>query len=382
MWQATAGILQPHHHFSLSLPSGNKSGEEKGRGVAPTYLGPVNSQLENLLVTKEFIKIVDFGLAREISSEPPYTEYVSTRWYRAPEVLLQATVYNAAVDMWAMGAIIAELFSLRPLFPGSSHASMSLLHSASNPPDMHQPHHQLPEINHKVTKANVMNQSWYRPAAVRNNGNYLAKDQNPRAPDLTEKLSQLSMGPNRVSGLGSERMVGMEFIDPVIDQRHLSNLQDGQLPLSLCLRTHDELWLLDHRWVPRRPTLSSYDPYNDEMYDIDQVGVADELDAPTMGTLWLSRDEWVACQFGHASRSSPFPDFSLMGRMGFQGKVKTDIYSNVGNELLSYAGRFEQNPLTVGGRASCSDYTTGTSSFGTFYTDDTPPWGPDEARPS
>ena len=43
----------------------------------------------------------------------------------------------------------------------------------------------------------------------------------------------------------------MEFIDPVIDQRHLSNLQDGQLPLSLCLRTHDELWLLDHRWVPR-----------------------------------------------------------------------------------------------------------------------------------
>jgi protein kinase len=74
---------------------------------------------ENLLVTKELIKIADFGLAREISSEPPYTEYVSTRWYRAPEVLLQATVYNAAVDMWAMGAIIAELFSLRPLFPGS-----------------------------------------------------------------------------------------------------------------------------------------------------------------------------------------------------------------------------------------------------------------------
>jgi len=35
---------------------------------------------ENLLVTKELIKIADFGLAREISSEPPYTEYVSTRW--------------------------------------------------------------------------------------------------------------------------------------------------------------------------------------------------------------------------------------------------------------------------------------------------------------
>lgn len=60
-------------------------------------LGTTYGISENLLVTKELIKIADFGLAREISSEPPYTEYVSTRWYRAPEVLLQATVYNAAV---------------------------------------------------------------------------------------------------------------------------------------------------------------------------------------------------------------------------------------------------------------------------------------------
>ncbi|KAK7386814.1 hypothetical protein VNO78_27150 [Psophocarpus tetragonolobus] len=77
---------------------------------------------ENLLVTKDVIKIADFGLAREISSQPPYTEYVSTRWYRAPEVLLQSNLYSSKVDMWAMGAIIAELFTLRPLFPGSSEA--------------------------------------------------------------------------------------------------------------------------------------------------------------------------------------------------------------------------------------------------------------------
>ncbi|KAG5540412.1 hypothetical protein RHGRI_020584 [Rhododendron griersonianum] len=77
---------------------------------------------ENLLVSKDLIKIADFGLAREISSQPPYTEYVSTRWYRAPEVLLQSPLYDSAVDMWAMGAIMAELFTLRPLFPGSSEA--------------------------------------------------------------------------------------------------------------------------------------------------------------------------------------------------------------------------------------------------------------------
>ncbi|XP_021599161.1 cyclin-dependent kinase F-4 isoform X2 [Manihot esculenta] len=77
---------------------------------------------ENLLVTKHLIKIADFGLAREINSQPPYTEYVSTRWYRAPEVLLQSYLYSSKVDMWAMGAIMAELFTLHPLFPGTSEA--------------------------------------------------------------------------------------------------------------------------------------------------------------------------------------------------------------------------------------------------------------------
>ncbi|XP_073004079.1 cyclin-dependent kinase F-3 isoform X2 [Typha latifolia] len=75
---------------------------------------------ENLLVTNDIIKIADFGLARELDSRPPYTEYVSTRWYRAPEVLLHSSLYTPAIDMWAIGAILAELFTLSPLFPGES----------------------------------------------------------------------------------------------------------------------------------------------------------------------------------------------------------------------------------------------------------------------
>eukprot|EP00250_Pteridium_aquilinum_P003706 c14011_g1_i1 orf=736-2166(+) len=75
---------------------------------------------ENLLVTRDVVKVADFGLAREVFSQPPYTDYVSTRWYRAPEVLLQASSYDAAIDMWAVGAIMAELFTLCPLFPGIS----------------------------------------------------------------------------------------------------------------------------------------------------------------------------------------------------------------------------------------------------------------------
>ncbi|KAI9355641.1 kinase-like domain-containing protein, partial [Zopfochytrium polystomum] len=75
---------------------------------------------ENLLLKGDLVKIGDFGLAREIRSLPPYTEYVSTRWYRAPEVILRSTSYSSPIDMWAVGAIIAELCSLRPLFPGTS----------------------------------------------------------------------------------------------------------------------------------------------------------------------------------------------------------------------------------------------------------------------
>ncbi|WFC99674.1 non-specific serine/threonine protein kinase [Malassezia yamatoensis] len=66
------------------------------------------------------VKIADFGLAREITSAPPYTEYVSTRWYRAPEVLFHAPHYTPAVDCWALGTILAEMLRLDPLFPGSS----------------------------------------------------------------------------------------------------------------------------------------------------------------------------------------------------------------------------------------------------------------------
>ncbi|XP_077297580.1 uncharacterized protein LOC143919241 [Arctopsyche grandis] len=76
---------------------------------------------ENLLcMGPDLVKIADFGLAREIRSRPPYTDYVSTRWYRAPEVLLHSTTYNSPIDMWAVGCIMAELYTFRPLFPGNS----------------------------------------------------------------------------------------------------------------------------------------------------------------------------------------------------------------------------------------------------------------------
>jgi len=77
----------------------------------------------NLLVNSDCsIKICDFGLSRGIypeSTDEEYTvQYVTTKWYRAPEVLLSSSNYGLAIDMWAVGCIFAELLQRRPLFPG------------------------------------------------------------------------------------------------------------------------------------------------------------------------------------------------------------------------------------------------------------------------
>ncbi|KAL7285325.1 hypothetical protein ACG7TL_000420 [Trametes sanguinea] len=84
------------------------------RPVSP-YATPDSPPESDVVV---IVKLADFGLARETKSKPPYTEYVSTRWYRAPEVLLKSRDYSNPVDMWALGTIMAELVNLRPLFPG------------------------------------------------------------------------------------------------------------------------------------------------------------------------------------------------------------------------------------------------------------------------
>lgn len=74
----------------------------------------------NLLLNKSCdLKICDLGLARGYEDEDEEkTEYVVTRWYRAPEVILNASEYSKAVDIWSVGCILAELLGRTPLFPG------------------------------------------------------------------------------------------------------------------------------------------------------------------------------------------------------------------------------------------------------------------------
>ena len=70
------------------------------------------------------LKICDFGLARADipllkSHSVVLTDYIATRWYRAPEVLLSWKNYSTAIDVWSVGCILAELLVKAPLFPGA-----------------------------------------------------------------------------------------------------------------------------------------------------------------------------------------------------------------------------------------------------------------------
>uniref|UniRef100_A0A8C6LS43 mitogen-activated protein kinase n=1 Tax=Nothobranchius furzeri TaxID=105023 RepID=A0A8C6LS43_NOTFU len=101
----------------------------------------------NLAVNEDCeLKILDFGLARHTDDE--MTGYVATRWYRAPEIMLNWMHYNMTVDIWSVGCIMAELLTGRTLFPGTDRIlSVLFLHRA--------------EINHSLVSTFTLT-TWRR----------------------------------------------------------------------------------------------------------------------------------------------------------------------------------------------------------------------------
>ncbi|XP_038588215.1 cyclin-dependent kinase-like 3 isoform X1 [Micropterus salmoides] len=79
---------------------------------------------ENILISQGgVVKLCDFGFARTMTSPAEggvYTDYVATRWYRAPELLVGDTKYSKPVDVWAVGCLLIEMLTGQPLFPGDS----------------------------------------------------------------------------------------------------------------------------------------------------------------------------------------------------------------------------------------------------------------------
>lgn len=124
--QTLLGLEHIHSHgfFHRDLKPENLLITTTGLAEYPRFYGPLHTAIQHDVLV--LLKIADFGLAREIASPAPYSEYVSTRWYRAPEVLLRAPKYGPPMDMWALGTIMAELINFQSLFPGASETDMLL----------------------------------------------------------------------------------------------------------------------------------------------------------------------------------------------------------------------------------------------------------------
>jgi len=110
MHQALSAIAYMHRNGFMHRdikPENFLIKEQPGQVSANTFEG-------------KLLKLADFGLAKELNEPGPMTEYVSTRWYRAPELLVHSTHYTPAVDIFALGCIMGELLLGRVLFPGNS----------------------------------------------------------------------------------------------------------------------------------------------------------------------------------------------------------------------------------------------------------------------
>ncbi|KAL5523306.1 TMK1_2 [Sanghuangporus sanghuang] len=138
------------------------------------------------------LKLCDFGLAR--SARPPpnvddtstfMTEYVATRWYRAPEVMLTFKEYTRAIDIWSVGCILAEMLSGKPLFPGRDyHHQLSLILDVLG----------TPSIDDFYAISSPRSREYIRALPFRKKRNLatLFPNANPLAVDLMEKCLTFS----------------------------------------------------------------------------------------------------------------------------------------------------------------------------------------------
>uniref|UniRef100_A0A671N6I2 mitogen-activated protein kinase n=1 Tax=Sinocyclocheilus anshuiensis TaxID=1608454 RepID=A0A671N6I2_9TELE len=124
-------------------------------------------------------QILDFGLARLTDDE--MTGYVATRWYRAPEIMLNWMHYNMTVDIWSVGCIMAELLTGRTLFPGTDHIDqLKLILMLVGTPD--------PELLMKISSESARNYISSLTYMPKRNFAEVFIGANPMAVDLLEKM--------------------------------------------------------------------------------------------------------------------------------------------------------------------------------------------------
>lgn len=131
------------------------------------------------------LKILDFGLAR--ASDDSMTGYVATRWYRAPEIMLNWMQYNSQVDIWSVGCIMAELLTGRALFPGNDHIDQltKIMQLVGKPSQ---------EFLNRISSANARNYIMTMPSFERQDFQKVFPTATPEAQDALYKM--LSLDPD------------------------------------------------------------------------------------------------------------------------------------------------------------------------------------------
>ncbi|XP_015234594.1 PREDICTED: mitogen-activated protein kinase 14A-like [Cyprinodon variegatus] len=134
----------------------------------------------NLAVNEDCeLKILDFGLARHTDDE--MTGYVATRWYRAPEIMLNWMHYNKTVDIWSVGCIMAELLTGKTLFPGTDHINQlqQIMRLTGTPPAA---------LINRMPSQEARNYVSSLPPMPKRNFAHVFIGANPQAVDLLEKM--------------------------------------------------------------------------------------------------------------------------------------------------------------------------------------------------
>ncbi|XP_072313396.1 MAPK/MAK/MRK overlapping kinase-like [Eucyclogobius newberryi] len=193
---------------------------------------------ENILIKQNVLKLGDFGSCRSVYSSPPHTEYISTRWYRAPECLLTDGYYSLKMDIWSAGCVFFEIMSLNPLFPGTNELDqVAKIHEVLGTPDQ--------SILHKFKKSRAMQFNF-----PQKKGTGLSRlIPNCPAPALSLLYQMLAYDPDERIGADTA-LRHMYFRETRLSERRAQSLQRGVNVDGL-----DNMAVqnsLEHLWHPTR----------------------------------------------------------------------------------------------------------------------------------
>ncbi|XP_047221047.1 mitogen-activated protein kinase 14A [Girardinichthys multiradiatus] len=160
----------------------------------------------NLAVNEDCeLKILDFGLARHTDDE--MTGYVATRWYRAPEIMLNWMHYNMTVDIWSVGCIMAELLTGKTLFPGTDHINQlqQIMRLTGTPPAA---------LINRMPSQEARNYVSSLPPMPKRNFAHVFVGANPQAVDLLEKMLVLDADKRITATQALEHPYFSQYHDP------------------------------------------------------------------------------------------------------------------------------------------------------------------------